>query len=100
MTPRVALVLAWIAWSHSVFLSEGIDKWEAAGATDSLDECKRAAVTSAQNVVRRARARDTRGTVYVQDGMTIEITFPSGKKASTVFVCLPETIDPRERKKE
>ena len=89
------LTLAWVAWMHSTFQSKGIDTWTPAGATDSLDECKQNAVTAASNSVRTFRARGESGTIYTHTGTVIEITYASGQKASLVFVCLPDTIDPR-----
>lgn len=92
-------MLAWVAWTHSVFQSKGIDQWTPAGATESLDECKQNAVTAAANSVRKFRAREERGTTYTHTGTVIEITYASGEKASLVFVCLPDTVDPRGRGK-
>ena len=89
------LMLAWIAWAHSTFPSKDIDQWTPAGATETLDECKQAALTSASNTVRKYRAENDRGTVLMQTGAVIEMAFASGEKASIAFVCLPDTVDPR-----
>ena len=89
------LSLAWIAWMHGVFQSKGIDQWTPAGATESLDECKRTAVTAAANSVRKFRAQNDRGTIFTLTGAVIEVTYASGEKASFTFVCLPDTVDPR-----
>lgn len=86
---------AWVAWVHSVFQSKGIDGWTPAGAANSLDECKRTAVTAATNTVHRQQAENDRGTTFKQAKSVIEITYPSGDRASIVFVCLPDTVDPR-----
>jgi hypothetical protein len=32
--------------------------------------------------------------VFTHEGMLIEMTNPSGNKASIIFICLPETMDP------
>lgn len=98
MARWTAILLAWVAWTHSIFLSKGIDRWEPLGAVQSLDECKQAAVTAAGNSVRKLRAQDE-NTVFAHEGMLIEMTYSSGEKASIVFVCLPDTLDPRGSKK-
>ena len=90
---------AWIAWVHKMFQSKGIDEWTLAGAAESLDACTKNAVTAASNSVRKFREREKGGTVYTQTGMVIEMTYTSGEKASLVFVCLPDTVDPRGPKK-
>jgi hypothetical protein len=90
------LLLAWIAWVHAVFQSKGIDQWGVAGATETLDECKQTAVTSAENSVRELRAKNERGTTYTQTGAVIDMSFASGERATLGFVCLPDTApDPR-----
>jgi len=89
------LMLAWITWAHSVFLSKGIDEWEPAGATESLEGCKRASVTGAGNSINKIRAQIGRDAIVTQEGSVIEMTLTSGEKASIVFVCLPDTVDPR-----
>ena len=86
---------AWIAWIHKVFQSKGIDEWTPAGAAESLDACTKNAVTAASNSVRKFREREERGTVYTQTGTVIEMTYASGEKASLIFVCLPDTVNPR-----
>jgi hypothetical protein len=91
----VVLMLAWIAWMHGTFPSKGIDRWEPTGATETLDECKQASVTAAGNSVRKFRAQNDRGAIFTHTGAVIEVTYASGEKASFVFVCLPETMDPR-----
>ena len=90
------LLLAWIAWAHSVFQNQGIDNWEPAGATESLNECKQASVTGAGNAIRKLRAQNDSGIVFTLTGAVIELTYASGEKASVVFVCLPDTMDPRK----
>jgi len=86
---------AWVAWVHSVFQSKGIDGWAPAGAANSLGECKQAGVTAASNTVRRLQAQNDKSTIFKQTGPVIEIAYPSGASASIVFVCLPDTVDPR-----
>jgi hypothetical protein len=86
---------AWVAWVHAVFQSESIDKWEPAGAASSLGECNLTAVTAASNAVRKLRAQNDTGTTFTQTGGVIELTYRSGERASIVFVCLPDTVDPR-----
>jgi hypothetical protein len=92
---RAVLMLAWIAWAHSTFPSKDVDQWTPAGATETLDECKQAALTSPSNTIRKYRAQNDRGTVLTQTGAVIEMAFASGEKASIAFVCLPDTVDPR-----
>ncbi len=82
-----------MAWVHSVFRSKGIDEWTPGGAAGSLDECKRSATTAASNTAREVRAQNDRGTVITQAGPVVEFTYASGR-ASLVFVCLPDTVDP------
>ncbi|SRR5712692_520701 len=89
------LVFAWVAWTHAVFPSKGVDDWTPTGASESLEECKQAAVTAAGNSARKFRAQNDRGTTYAQTGAVIEVTFASGERASIAFVCLPDTLDPR-----
>lgn len=89
------LMIAWVAWQHSVFQSKGIDEWTPAGATETSEECKQTAVTAAGNITRKFRAQEKGGTIYTQTGSVIEMTFASGAKASFVFVCLPDTVDLR-----
>src|SRR5258708_39719902 len=48
--------------------SKGIDEWIPGGAADSLDECKRSAVTAASNSVRIYRTQDDKGTTLTQTG--------------------------------
>jgi hypothetical protein len=43
---------------------------------------------------REVRAQNDRGTVITQTGPVVEFTYASGR-ASLVFVCLPDTMDPR-----
>jgi hypothetical protein len=90
------LLLAWLAWVHSAFPSKGLEDWRAAGGAESLDECKKNAVTAASNLVERFRARDNPpGATYKLTGTVIDVTFASGETASHAFVCLPDTLDPR-----
>ena len=91
----VVLVLAWVAWMHGTFQSKGIDQWTPVGATETLDGCKQTAVTAAGNSVRKFRAENDRGTTFTHTGMVVEMTYSSGERASLVFVCLPDTVDPR-----
>jgi len=88
------LMLAWVAWAHSTVPSKDIDQTPA-GATETLDECKQAALTSASNTVRKYRAQSDQGPVLTQTGAVIEMAFADGDKASIAFVCLPDTLDPR-----
>jgi hypothetical protein len=86
---------SWVAWIHKVFLSKGIDEWTPAGAAETLDECRKTTVTAAGNAVRKFRAQNEQSATFKQEGPVIETTFASGEKASLVFVCLPDTVDPR-----
>jgi hypothetical protein len=88
------IVIAWVAWAHSTFPSKDIDQWTPAGATETLDECKQATLTSASNAVRKYCAENDRGTALTLTGAVIEMAFASGEKASIAFVCLPDTVDP------
>ena len=92
------LMLAWIAWQHSVFQSKGLDEWTPAGATETSEECKQAAVTASGNAVHKVREQNEKGTTITQTGAVIEMVFASGEKASIAFVCLPDTVDPRAPK--
>ena len=92
---RAILILSWMAWAHATFPSKDIDQWTPAGATETLDECKQATLTSASNAVRKYRAENDRGTVLTLTGAVIVMEFASGEKASIAFVCLPDTVDPR-----
>ena len=83
---------------HGVFQSKGIDQWTPTGSTESPDECKQAAVTAAGNSARKFQS--DRGTTVTQTGMAVEMTYASGDKASLVFVCLPDTLDPRPSKEK
>ena len=60
------LMLAWIAWQHSVFQSKGLDEWTPAGATETSEECKQTAVTASGNTVRKLRTQDKKGTIFTQ----------------------------------
>jgi len=88
-------VLAWVAWAHSTFPSKGFDQWTPAGATETLDACKQAALAAANNSIRKLRAQDDGSTTFAHSGNVIEVTFSTGEKASHVFLCLPDTVDPR-----
>jgi hypothetical protein len=92
------VLLAWVAWLHSAFPSEGRDDWRVTGATETLEECKRQSATAASNAVQKFRAQDRGGATFTLTGMVIDVTFASGKKASHAFVCLPDTVDPRGSK--
>ena len=82
-----------VIWVHSVFRSKGIDEWTPGGAANSLDECKRAAIRAASNSARIYQ--NDKGVTLSQTGPVVEFTYSSGERASIVFVCLPDTIDPR-----
>src|SRR5262249_18008611 len=87
-----------VAWLHLVDQGVGIDEWTLAGTdtrgmATSADVCRRA-ITDAANF----RASSFKGTAHVQAGTTIEMIFESGAKAFLIFVCLPETVDPRRPK--
>ena len=89
------LMLAWIAWQHSVFQSKGLDEWTPAGATETSEECKQIAVTASGKAAHKVQEQNEKGTTITQTGAVIEMVFASGEKASIAFVCLPDTVDPR-----
>ncbi len=91
-------IVAWVAWQHGVFQSKGIEEWTPTGATETLNDCKQAAVTASENAVRKFRAKNQKDTILTHTGAVIEMTFASGEKASIVFICLPDTVDPRRPK--
>ena len=88
-----ALLLAWVGWTHMVFQSADVDEWTPTGATESLEECKQATLTAAENTVRKFQSK--RDTTVTKRGAVIDVTFASGERASISNVCLPDTIDPR-----
>jgi len=47
---------------------------------------------------RKFRANNERGTILTHTGAVVEMAFASGEKASIAFICLPDTVDPRELK--
>src|SRR5215470_1866365 len=90
----IGLVLAWVAWLHSTYPSKGIDEWTVLGAEESAEQCKLATVTAARNSARKLQS-DKAGTVVTQDGPVVEMAFASGERASLVYMCLPDSVDPR-----
>jgi hypothetical protein len=93
----VVVMLAWVAWLHQTFQSEGIDKWSAVAAAETMDQCNRTAVAAAAHSVRKFQAQND-SAIYKHAGTVIEITYPSGKTAALTFVCFPDTMDPRGAK--
>ncbi|PYN30585.1 MAG: hypothetical protein DME01_26635 [Candidatus Rokuibacteriota bacterium] len=94
------LMLAWVAWTHATFPSKDIDQWTPGGATETLDECKQAAVTSASDIASKFRPQNDPGTVVTRTGAVIEMAFASGEKAYIAIICLPDTVDPRGMKEK
>jgi hypothetical protein len=79
-----------------MFPSEGVDEWRPSGAAESLEECKQAALTAAENTARKYQS--DRGMAVAQKDAVIDVTFSSGERAAIAFVCLPDTLDPRKPK--
>ena len=58
-----------------------------------LGRVQAAAITAASNSARIYQ--NDKGVTLSQTGPVVEFTYSSGERASIVFVCLPDTIDPR-----
>ncbi len=95
LTTSVSADGAYVLWLHSMLPSEGIDQWTAGGSSESLEECRSAAVVAMKNLARRYPSDRVR-----VDGPTLRVTLSSGNTAAFANVCLPDTVDPRGPKRK
>jgi hypothetical protein len=91
------LLVAWVVWKYSLFQTKDMDSWASIGSAATLEECKRTAMTAADNAAHQFRAQKD-GAIVRQMGLVIDVRLASGQKGFHMFGCLPDTIDPRRPK--
>ena len=93
---------AWVLWSRIAMPTA--EQWGAVGAAERQIDCQQSKVAAVAEMVKGLKSRGnvrsvtTSGGSDVRNSTVVMAELPDGRLLSTVYVCLPDTIDPRDPK--